>query len=214
MDRYTVRSSSAGEARIGRLTVSGAVVAALVGGCGDRSTNDKLAPAPTSALARSVDAGVTTVPAFDPASDYHYDPDVAAPRPSGRAGTRDRKPVQLLLRSSPGGAFAAVDGYAVGPTPVVWEGDANGGSHDFTFRLPGHSVARYRFVPLTDGIVHATLARIPEELPTELPVPPTTAVATRTPPRPAPVEVVVDAGVATDADSDGPSLVTPVAPAP
>lgn len=209
MDRYPVRSSSAGEARLASLA---ALVAALGGACGDRATTDKPAAPPASTPARSIDAGVTTVPAFDPSSDYHYDPDVAAPRPSARAGSRDRKPVQLLLRSSPGGAFAAVDGYAVGLTPVVWEGDANGGSHDFTFRLPGHSVARYRFVPLTDGIVHATLVRIPEELPTELPVPPPAAPATRAAPRPAPVEIAVDAGVAVDAD--GPGLVPPVAPVP
>ena len=56
--------------------------------------------------------------------------------------------------------MAAVDGVAVGPTPALWEGTADGRPRDFTFVLPGHSIARYKFVPTQSGVVHGTLTRL------------------------------------------------------
>jgi hypothetical protein len=60
------------------------------------------------------------------------------------------------------GAIASVDGSRLGVTPVVWGGDG-GIAHEFTFVMAGHALARYRFVPVTNGIVHGTLARIPDD---------------------------------------------------
>lgn len=157
------------------------VVAAALGGvvgCRDRAAPDEPPPPPPitaldapDAGSSAGDAGVKTLPSYDPASGYHVDPDVGdAPRPSGRTGGRDHRPIQLLLRSTPSGALAAVDGVDLGPTPVLWEGEANGGAHNFTFRLAGHALARYRFVPVTGGIVHGTLVRLlDDELTPELP---------------------------------------------
>lgn len=35
---------------------------------------------------------------------------------------------------------------------------ADGRPHEFTFVLPGYAIARYRFIPVRDGIVHGTLS--------------------------------------------------------
>jgi hypothetical protein len=82
-----------------------------------------------------------------------------------RRTTRPRKgrTVQLVLRSSPPGAVAAVDGVALGPTPALWEGVVDSTPRDFTFVLPGYAIARYRFVPMRSGIVHGTLEPIEKE---------------------------------------------------
>ncbi|RMH44995.1 MAG: hypothetical protein D6689_01015 [Deltaproteobacteria bacterium] len=70
---------------------------------------------------------------------------------------RAARPVEIILRSTPPGAIAAVDGRVVGPTPAYWRGDADGTPHEFTFVLDGYALARYRFVPRVSGVVHATL---------------------------------------------------------
>lgn len=195
------------------------VGASLAIGCGDRSSPDKPASPPEPSrlatvaepAAVALDAGVTTLPAYDPASGYHLDPDVGdAPRPTTRGGLRDRKVIQLLLRSTPGGAMAAVDGVRLGTTPVLWEGLANGIPREFTFVLAGHALARYQFVPITDGIVHGTLARIPDEkLTPELPAPVAPSpgrTAPRPPPPPAPAPVVAPAVDAAAASEPGPAV--------
>ena len=56
-------------------------------------------------------------------------------------------------------AGVAVDGVRLGATPVVWDGDG-GVPHEFTFVLAGHTLARYRFVPVTNGVVHGRLLKI------------------------------------------------------
>ncbi len=183
----------------------------FVVGCGDRDRPSEGAPAPTArevVETGMVDAGVTTPPAYDPQGPYHRDPDVEAPRPASRSGNRDRRPVQLLLRSTPGGALAAVDGVTLGRTPVLWEGDGAGAAHDFTFRLAGHALAHYRFVPITSGIVHGTLARVldDEHLPDPpRPIPPPGRPSVRPVPTPAPaapeLTSPVDSGPATPPDA-------------
>ncbi len=82
-----------------------------------------------------------------------------------RRGSRPRKgrTIQIVLRSSPPGAVAAVDGVAVGPTPTLWEGSVDATPREFTFVLPGYAIARYRFVPTRNGIVHGTLEPIKAE---------------------------------------------------
>jgi hypothetical protein len=82
--------------------------------------------------------------------------------------------IAVTLRSTPAGATAAVDGTPVGTTPAYWGGDADGHEHEFTFELRGYALARYRFVPITSGVVHARLEPIAEE--TDAGVSPETAV--------------------------------------
>jgi pyruvate dehydrogenase E2 component (dihydrolipoamide acetyltransferase) len=128
------------------------------------------AAAPASASASDpASASTPPTPPAAPASDvggFHLDDptvdnppaDAAAdpPRPAEHKG----KPVELLLRSSPPGAIAAIDGQTIGPTPVLWSGRGDGRAIDFTFVLPGYSTARYRFVPIQNGVVHASLERL------------------------------------------------------
>jgi pyruvate/2-oxoglutarate dehydrogenase complex dihydrolipoamide acyltransferase (E2) component len=84
------------------------------------------------------------------------------------AGRRDARPhkgraIELVLRSTPSGAIAAVDGVAVGPTPALWQGSTDGRAREFTFVLPGYAIARYRFIPMQSGVVHGTLGRLKAE---------------------------------------------------
>jgi hypothetical protein len=114
----------------------------------------------------------TPAPAPEVASDrvdrveHSGDP---ADQPPGRAPVRPAQRgrsiefVEVVLRSSPPGASAAVDGKPVGPTPTYWAGEADGRTREFTFALPGYTPARYRFVPITSGVVHARLEVLADE---------------------------------------------------
>ena len=113
------------------------------------------------------DAGPAPRP--DPAatgrgSDFHLDgADIEY-----EAARRDARPhkgrvIELVLRSSPSGAVAAIDGIPIGPTPTVWEGSTDGRPREFTFVLPGYAIARYRFIPMQSGVVHGTLGRLKSE---------------------------------------------------
>jgi hypothetical protein len=73
--------------------------------------------------------------------------------------------IDLTLRSSPSGARAAVDGVPVGNTPTHWSIDADGHEHEFTFDRPGYALARYRFVPVQSGVIHARLEPVAVEEP-------------------------------------------------
>lgn len=168
-----------------------AAVAVLACG-GDDGSAPKAPAAPRTALtevdagAPPVDAGITQLPSHDPTGAFALDPDPVV-RPGRR--DRDRTGVQLLLRSTPPGAVVLADGVRVGSTPVLWTGDP-GATHEFTFGLPGHAVARYKFVVVSAGVVHARLTRMTsdQELPPELPVgaPPVKPVVRPPPPPPPP----------------------------
>jgi hypothetical protein len=146
-----------------------ALTVALLACSGEKSDRGAAANAPPTPVAADAavappspppgphDAGVT----FDPTG-FHLD-DTAPPRPGSRLAARDRKPGQLLLRSTPTGAIAAVDGVRLGATPVLWEGVFDGQTHEFTFVMAGHALARYRFVPVTNGIVHGTLIKLTDD---------------------------------------------------
>ena len=119
-------------------------------------------------------AGSTAIGTFDPASGLHLDDDgplaAGAAQPEigtvlPRAKGRPPRPIDVVLRSSPSGARAAVDGTPIGTTPTYWSGDADGREHEFTFVLAKHAVARYRFVPITSGVVHARLDPIADDHP-------------------------------------------------
>ncbi|MBL4635201.1 MAG: PEGA domain-containing protein [Kofleriaceae bacterium] len=66
--------------------------------------------------------------------------------------------IDLILRSSPPGATASIDGKVIGVTPTFWSGQAGHKNHDFTFVKEGYSMARYRFVAVKSGVVHASLS--------------------------------------------------------
>jgi hypothetical protein len=67
------------------------------------------------------------------------------------------------LRSTPSGATASVDGVVIGTTPTFWAGDANNKEHEFTFVRVGYAAARYRFVPITSGVIHARLESVADD---------------------------------------------------
>jgi len=97
-------------------------------------------------------------------SGFHLDdPEIEYEIPRRSNRSRKGPPIQIVLRSSPPGAVAAVDGVTIGPTPSLWEGMADTATREFTFVLPGYAIARYRFVPTRSGIVHGTLESIKAE---------------------------------------------------
>ncbi len=104
-------------------------------------------------------------------------------------------PISITLRSSPPGANVAVDGTFVGTTPAYWAGDADGREHEFTFDLRGYALARYRFVPITSGVIHARLDPIAEEtdagVSAEQALPKTGSVLVAPPPAPAPPDAYI-----------------------
>jgi hypothetical protein len=137
-------------------------------------------------------------------------PHVAPPTPNPRAA----HPIAITLRSSPPGATAAVDGTAVGTTPAYWAGDADGREHEFTFDLRGYALARYRFVPITSGVIHARLDPIAEEtdagVAAEQALPKTGSVLVAPPPAP----VTPDAYVAPPAPVVPPDAAAEPGPPP
>jgi hypothetical protein len=120
-----------------------------------RDRHDPVAPHPAgTAAAPGADAGPGSPGGYhldDPTVEYAVDREPS--RHKGRA-------LELLLRSTPPGAVAAVDGEAIGPTPTLWAGEGDGRPREFTFVLPGYATARYRFVPTHPGVVHGTLERL------------------------------------------------------
>ena len=120
------------------------------------------------------DAGVGDARPAPVATDlggFHLDTggtDVWQPQRDKRNPSRT---LRLTLRSSPPGAMAHVDGVPVGATPTYWEGKATGKPRNFVFTRRGYAMARYRFVPVTDGVVHGTLDKLTSPQPDAGPVP-------------------------------------------
>lgn len=154
-----------------RCTAMLLTLAAAAIGCGDdsapasretRRMETPTKPAPSDAA--PADAA-PVMRAKEPASDYHLDVASSARwRPTHEKPAESRI-LRLTLRSTPPGATALVDGMPIGPTPTYWEGPATGRPRNFVFTLPGHNMARYRFVPTTDGVVHATLKKLAADTP-------------------------------------------------
>ena len=158
------------------------VVAAVAGCSGKASTPPKPVPmdAPPVALRSQPD------PVRSPSDDRR------PPPPQNRAP----HPIDVILRSTPQNADVSVDGVNLGSTPAYWNGTADGREHEFVFVLPGHAVARYRFVPITSGVIHARLEPISDDQGSGSDVPQPTPMI----PAPIPPTVI-----------DGPS---PIAPPP
>lgn len=176
--------------RLATLGCAVAVTAVAVTACG-RDDRPPAAPPPALLLA---DAGVTPPLPAEPGGsvDGELD-DISGSRREWRTGTRPRRPLEITLRSSPSGATAAVDGVIVGRTPALWEGEFTGREREFTFVLPGYSMARYRFAPITSGVVHGRLERmgdgdagVPQIPQPELPHRPPAASRPSTPAAPEP----------------------------
>jgi hypothetical protein len=124
-------------------------------------------------------------------SGTHLDDDtesrvVAQPSQPGRPG----RPIDVTLRSSPPGAQVAVDGVVIGNTPAFWMGMADGREHQFLFTLRGHGIARYRFVPVSSGVIHARLEPITEEPDAGVPPPEVVPPAAKSAPPPTVVKPV------------------------
>lgn len=147
------------------------VLAAAVFGCGDDDNGSKAEtqhmqtpPQPAPPDAGMPDAAPAPGPA-PPTPAYHLD---VGPSTGWSPASEKKSPPRILrltLRSTPPGATALVDGVPIGSTPTYWEGPATGKPRNFVFTLPGHNMARYRFVPTTDGVVHATLKKLAADLP-------------------------------------------------
>jgi hypothetical protein len=172
------------------LALAGAALAASA--CSSESAPAAAPPAPATVVSAPPDAapppdGITSIGDYDPASGLHLDDDVPDPHHRHRGETRAHRTLEILLRSTPSGATAAVDGLVIGRTPTYWEGDFTGRAREFTFVLPGYAMARYRFVPTSNGVVHGRLTEIVGEPDAGAPppgIPP--AVPPRAPPARAP----------------------------
>jgi hypothetical protein len=124
--------------------------------CSNKSEAPRAAPPPEAARAEGSASDRAVEATSDPGAGTRVERE-AAGQPPARQVPAHARPIDIVLRSSPPGATAAVDGVPVGPTPTYWSGEANGREHEFTFVLPGYAFARYRFVPITSGVVHARL---------------------------------------------------------
>jgi hypothetical protein len=163
----------------------------LVAGC----SSGKVEQAP-QALAQHLDAGaapdgITEIGHYDPAGGAHLDEDgPIAARP--HANKTPGKPVDIMLRSSPPGAMAAIDGQQIGRTPT-YAAVPSGAEHNFTFVLDGYALARYRFVPIQSGVVHATMEAVSDNVDAGVALPPEMLMQ---PPAPPPPDAAVDAAPA------------------
>jgi hypothetical protein len=95
--------------------------------------------------------------------DGHLDEDVPHHGGGTLVAPRPPRPIDVTLQSTPPGAQVLVDGVLVGTTPTFWNGEADGREHEFVFMRRDHTTARYRFVPVTSGVIHARLERVSEE---------------------------------------------------
>lgn len=127
--------------------------------------SDKTPPKVDNAPSVVGDAGVrktVVVSGVDPSA---IQPDDTGPRVPSQPSQPNRpgRPIDVTLRSTPPGAQVAVDGVVIGNTPAFWSGMADGHEHQFLFTLRGHGIARYRFVPVSSGVIHARLEPIIEQ---------------------------------------------------
>jgi hypothetical protein len=137
--------------------------------CSSKDDPPQVAPTPPRDAGVPMD-GITAIGRFDPASGMHLDDDMPNPvRP--RQARQPGKLVDITLRSSPPGAIAAVDGQQIGRTPT-YAPVTSGIEHEFTFVLEGYAVARYRFVPIQSGVVHATMEPVSSEIDAGVALPP------------------------------------------
>lgn len=99
-------------------------------------------------------AAITTAPVVG----THLDGETSPYQPRGYEPKKAKgKVIDLVLRSTPPGAIASIDGREIGVTPTFWSGSLDPRPHEFTFVKAGHAMARYRFVATHSGVVHGSL---------------------------------------------------------
>lgn len=135
-------------------------LAVVLAACSSKNDDPQPPPLPAVIADAGVD-GITAIVAFDPASGMHLDDDTGsgngkAPRRPKVAGV----PIGILLKSEPPNANISVDGDYLGVTPKYWNGVADGTEHVFAFTKANFALAHYKFVPITSGVLHATLVRV------------------------------------------------------
>jgi hypothetical protein len=189
-----------------------AVVATLAA-CSDKQ-DDPPPPAQPPAVGQLVrgDAGVTSAVVDVDVGNRQLDEYVggAAPEQPARRPARQGRPIDITLRSTPPGAQVAVDGAVIGTTPAYWSGMADGREHEFVFTMRRHAIARYRFVPVSSGVIHGRLDPIREDTDAGVPLPPPEVV----PPRPPVSPSVNPPTVPPTISNDAAPIPGPVGPTP
>lgn len=126
--------------------------ALLAIGClGLGCSGDSAAP-PPPAVGAPGDAALDGVPSLGP-----YDPATSAPGSRRPSKPRSPRAIDIMLRSTPTGAGVYVGNEYVGTTPTIWTGEPATEPVDFVFVKPNHAPARYKFIPITSGLVHGRL---------------------------------------------------------
>lgn len=143
--------------------VAAVASAVCAGACTGRSKEPPPTTQPSVAILDAAVDGISTIGSYDPSGGAHLDDDVPAKATTKADKAKPSQPIDIMLRSTPPGARVIVDGAPTGTTPTLWTGDANGREHEYTFSLPGFATARYRFVPVTSGVVHARLDPVPSD---------------------------------------------------
>lgn len=133
----------------------------LLAGC-PKSENAPPPPVETPSDA-GID-GITSFTSFDPDSGLHLD-DSPPVRTTPKRVKGPAVPIGIMLKSTPPGATVIVDGENLGETPKYWSGVADGNEHEFEFSKKNYALARYVFVPITSGTLHATLVHPSSDTP-------------------------------------------------
>jgi hypothetical protein len=127
----------------------------VLAGCSGNKTEPKPTAPPPIDAGIPID-GITEIGGNDPNRFTDPDPN-PQPGQSGKQRKVPARPIDIMLKSTPPGAWVSVDNIRVGRTPTYWFGETDGHDHEFTFVLPGYALGRYRFVPIQSGTVHARL---------------------------------------------------------
>lgn len=114
-------------------------------GCSD----DSGAPPPVISAPGDAGSGVPSLGPYEPAGTQDISKRPTKPRTA--------RTIDIVLRSSPPGAGVYVGAEYVGTTPTIWSGEPAGEPVEFMFVKPHHAPARYRFIPITSGLVHGRL---------------------------------------------------------
>lgn len=195
-----------------RAAAAAAAVAAVLIGSACSGNDAAPPPAPSAPAGPPRDAAAVDVAALQPTAP---DDDVAAARgPAPRPKSRTPRPIDIALKSTPPGATAAVDGRPIGITPTFWAGESDGLEHEFTFTRPGYAYARYRFVPVTSGVLHATLEAMPAEPPPGPMIAPQLAPDAGAPPEPPQADASPEAPLSPPPGSAAPGPAGGIGPTP
>ncbi|MGE0395524.1 MAG: PEGA domain-containing protein [Kofleriaceae bacterium] len=182
-------------------------IAVTIAACSGDSDDKPATPPPPPPADAAVIDGITQLGTPDP--NAHVDEDPArTTTPARPKDKRPGRPIEIVLRSSPPNATVYVDGLEVGRTPTYWVGET-GAEHEFTFSLPKHALARYKFFPIATGTLHARLD--PVAVYVDAGVPPPHLV--QPPPIPPPETLAAPAPIAPDAPLAPTTTDAPLAPA-